>query len=57
MRSPGRLVDRGFPTKGVIAGFVITVGEDGYVLAEVPAESRRVVKVKTQGRERCFARA
>ena len=57
MRSPGRQVDRGFPTKGVIAGFVITVGEDGYVLAEVPAESRRVVKVKTQGRERCFARA
>jgi hypothetical protein len=49
MRSPGRLVDRGFPTKGVIAGFVITVGEDGFVLAQAPAVSRRVVKVKTEG--------
>ena len=49
MRSPGRQVDRGFPTKGVIAGFVITVGEDGFALAQAPADSRRLVKVKTRG--------
>ena len=45
----------GLPTKGVIAGFVITVGEDGFTLARAPADSRRVVKVKTLPVARCVA--
>ena len=46
-RNPSRRIGWGFHTKGVIAGFVITVGEDGFAVTRAPADSRRVVKVKT----------